>query len=909
MLDPNILKFTWKYSKSSQLWILLIVLLSMPTYFMSLDLPKQIVNGPILGGGFETAGASQVFLRLAFDFNGQEWVLFEGVELARLNTLFALSGLFLTLIIVNGLFKFYINTYKGRLGERMLRRVRFQLMDRLLRFPVRAFRRVKSSEIASMVKDEVEPIGGFMGDAFVQPLMLGGQAITAMTFIMLQNLYLGLIAMSMIGIQFLIIPRMRKHLIRLGKQRQITARKLAGRVGEVVDGINHVHVNDTSHYERADISSRLSEIFYIRYELFQRKFFTKFLNNLLAQITPFLFYVVGGYFALQGKIDVGQLVAVIAAYKDLPSPIKELLDWDQQRLDVEVKFAQVVEQFDIEDMLDEKLQAVPDGPVPALEFPIEVNNLNVVDDTGSTLLSRARLTLAAHKTLAVVGAANSGADVLADSLVRLQVAESGSVSFGGKEISEISEAIIGRRIGYAASDIYLPQGTLRDGLLYALKHQPVRERMYEGADADKRKEFVTEAHLTANTDLDINSDWLGIQADGAEADVSMAINQSVLKVLRAVDLDGDVFSLGLRGQVDPARNAVFTDKILQARKMLRERMDELKIAGLVEPFDVDLYAMQATIAENLLFGTPVGGTFSTENLRSNPYLRKVLSASSLEDVLAEKGLEFAEMIIGLFQDLPPDHEFFNQISFMPAERLPEYAALAKRSKQSGLASLSTEERYSFIELTFSYIEPQLRMGLVDDDLQQRVLSARKAFKDGLPAEYVGAISFYDPETYNEAASVQDNLLLGRVAYGIARGPQRVFDAVASLLEKMGLHDEVLDIGLDFDIGTAGKRLNSVQRQKLGLARALIKQPDLLVLNKPLSALDTRQQAAIIHSTMAFAASMVPKPAVLWVLTDAAATEEFDEICVLANGRIVETGKREALVNGNGAYAKLVSGTA
>ena len=41
--------------------------------------------------------------------------------------LFALSCVFLLLVIINGLFKFYINTYKGRLGERMLRRIRFEL--------------------------------------------------------------------------------------------------------------------------------------------------------------------------------------------------------------------------------------------------------------------------------------------------------------------------------------------------------------------------------------------------------------------------------------------------------------------------------------------------------------------------------------------------------------------------------------------------------------------------------------------------------------------------------------------------------------------------------------------------------------------------------------------------------------
>lgn len=906
MLERNILKFTWMYSRPAQIFILFIVLLSMPTYFMSLDLPKQIVNGPILGQGFETAGAEQTFMKLSWTISGEEWVLFSGLQLERLNMLFALSGTFLTLIIINGLFKFYINTYKGRLGERMLRRIRYSLIDRLLRFPVRAFRRIKSSEMASMVKDEVEPIGGFMGDAFVSPLMLGGQAITAMTFIMVQNVYLGLIALFMIGVQFIIIPRMRRHLIRLGKERQITARKLAGRVGEIVDGITHVHVNDTSHYERADISSRLARIFYIRYELFQRKFFTKFLNNLLAQITPFLFYVVGGYFALQGKIDVGQLVAVIAAYKDLPAPIKELIDWDQRRLDVEVKYAQVVEQFDIEDILDEKLQALPDEVVPPLAFPIELNNLTVTDDTGTTLLSRARLTITAGTSLALVGQSNSGADVLADTIVRLYLPDSGSVSFGGADLMDIGESVIGRRVGYAAGDIFLPQGSLRDSLLYALKHQPVEERTYEGPDALSRQRFLNEAEITANSKLDIDADWLLIDNNPEASGEGMVIHKRLVEVLCAAGLEDDVFNLGLRGKVDPDTNPHFADKILAARHALRSHIDEEKMSELVELFDPEQFAVQATIGENLLFGTPVGDEFAAQNLAQNEYFRSVLRDAGLEDMLLAKGVELAETTIGLFQDLPPDHEFFNQITFMDAERLPEYAGLLKRAKQAGETALTLDERYMLIELTFSYVEPRHRMGLVDEELQDRVLDGRNRFKSGLPETLAGSISFYDPETYNVAASVQDNLLMGRVAHGIARAPQRVFEVMSATLKEMQLRDEILDLGLEFDIGSAGKRLSSVQRQKLGLARALIKQPDLLVLNRPLSALDGRQQAAILSDVMKYVARQSNKPAIVWVVSDAALASDFDEICVMAGGKILETGKRETLLKSGGAYSKVLA---
>ena len=159
---------------------------------------------------------------------------------------------------------------------------------------------------------------------------------------------------------------MRRRLIRLGRERQLTARELSGRVGEIVDGIGTIHVHDTSNYERADIAARLGRIFQIRYDLYQWKFLVKFLNNFLAQVTPFLFYSIGGYLALKGSLDIGQLVAVIAAYKDLPGPLKDLIDWDQARQDVQVKYQQVVEQFTVDSVIDPRIQTlVTDRVAPA----------------------------------------------------------------------------------------------------------------------------------------------------------------------------------------------------------------------------------------------------------------------------------------------------------------------------------------------------------------------------------------------------------------------------------------------------------------------------------------------------------------------------------------------------------------
>ncbi len=68
---------------------------------------------------------------------------FFGHPLNQISYLLVLCFAFLILVFINGAFKYYINTYKGRLGERMLRRFRYQLFQRMLQFPLSYFHEIR----------------------------------------------------------------------------------------------------------------------------------------------------------------------------------------------------------------------------------------------------------------------------------------------------------------------------------------------------------------------------------------------------------------------------------------------------------------------------------------------------------------------------------------------------------------------------------------------------------------------------------------------------------------------------------------------------------------------------------------------------------------------------------------------
>ena len=618
-MEPTIFKFIWRNSKRDQIFLLVLTALSFPFLYFSLDLPKTIINKAISGKNIP----AEVF----------------GVPVNQIEYLLVLCTLFLVLVCINGAFKFYVNVFRGQLGERMLRRLRFDLYARVLRFPLPQFRRVSQGEVIQMVTAEVEPLGGFVGDSIVLPAFQGGTLLTILIFMFVQDWVLGLAAISLYPIQGYMIPKLQWHVNQLGKARVRNVRQLSDKIGESISGIQEVHANDGARRILASYTERLGTIYDIRYEIYRRKFFIKFLNNFLAQLTPFFLYSIGGYLVIKEDLTFGALVAVLAAYKDLSAPWKELLTYYQRLADSRIKYDQVIEQFDPPGILPADAQSAELDADFSLAGPIASANVSVLDDEGQPVVESLSFQVEPGERVALVGPGGGGKDVAAMLLARLQMPDGGQISIAEQEIAGLSEAATGRRIGYVGPAAFVFNTTVRENILLGAMHRPIKPAPEAVRNDSERKRHHENARLSGNSLDDLAAEWVDYAAIGVASE--QALTERLVELLRIVDLDADTYSLGLRGTIDPGAEPEVAERVLAARRALRNNLSGPGMADLVESFDAARFNTNASVAENLLFGTPVGGDFAMDNIAGNAYVRQVLDKVGLTDDFVRIGRDVA----------------------------------------------------------------------------------------------------------------------------------------------------------------------------------------------------------------------------------------------------------------------------
>jgi putative ABC transport system ATP-binding protein len=811
-MEPTLFSFIWKYSKKQQLILLVLTVLSFPFLYASLELPKQIINDAI---GAPTDSVT-VF----------------GITVTQVQYLLILCVAFLATVIASGLMKMRINTMKGVLAERMLRRLRFTLIHRTMRFPKSYFATTSQGELVSMITSEAEPMGGLMGDAIAQPVFQFGQMMTIVTFLFMQSVWFGLASIALIPLQAWLIPKLQRQINLLNKDRIQQVRQLSSEIGESAAGISDLRANGGWRYRLAQFSYRLGTLFEIRFKIYNKKFFMKFLNNLITQMTPFLFYSVGGYLAITGEVTVGALVAALGAYKDLSGPWKDLLTYYNQVQDMSLRWEIVTERFAPDNMIPEELFVGEPETIPRLTGDIELHNVTVRDDDGKTILEDIDLTIPSGARVAIKSSSAAERSALAQVLTRELLPVQGDIKIAGHNLASLHQAVIAARIGYAYSRPYLFDGTLGDNLLMPLRTHP--QQSDEEANSPTR--WKIEAERSGNPTDSLSAEWIDPGLAGLEnAD---QIRDWWFELVEAMGIDEFMFRRTLRTQFDPAQHPALARDVVALRESVAQRLREKNLDRYVYRFDPDRFNPAVPLGGNLLYAAP-SRDISPDILAGDGRFLTMLRAHDLDDEAMAIARAVLRTLNQTFGRDGTDHPLFLRLG-MTKDMYYRLLDIEDRRKAKGDDAINERERALLLTVPFLLTAEQIGPDF-PDEYKEKILSIRSGQAERLRASMNGMFIPVAPDTYIDRMTVMENALFGRISLTAGAHADDIEDVVAEAMNEAGLRRRAAAIIYDLPSGLGGNNLPTVFQERAAFSRAGIKRPDVLILDTALASHDAESR--------------------------------------------------------------------
>lgn len=310
--DCSLERFAVAFTSGIQVRLVFVSALTVPITWLLLELPKHIINHA-----------------LADDAQGMTIV---GLVLGPMELLVALCIGYFMAITANAVFKYLANNLRGQINERIVRRIR---LDVVRSARSRRHRSDRASLVAVAVQ-ECEPIGYFGGSFLLVPLIQGGTLFVSLLFLLMQDVALALAAVMMLPLQLTILPRLQRRLNAKVRERVFATRRLSASLSD--EPSTALRSGGVTLRYRLKLIEELERV---RLEIHELKSRMKSLYNYLSNLTPFFFFAVGGYLVLRDRLSLGALVAALAAYREIAPALRELFDFAQIWSDARARYAEV----------------------------------------------------------------------------------------------------------------------------------------------------------------------------------------------------------------------------------------------------------------------------------------------------------------------------------------------------------------------------------------------------------------------------------------------------------------------------------------------------------------------------------------------------------------------------------------
>ncbi|UCD79495.1 MAG: ABC transporter ATP-binding protein/permease [Desulfobacterales bacterium] len=792
----------------------------------------------------------------------QKRIVNQAISLKAFELLLIYCGIYLAAVVVAAALKYLTSYLQTVIGQQALTDMRKELYYHVLRLPLYFFRRTQPGMVVQSFVSELATAGDFVGMAIAIPLTSVLSLIAFTLYLLWLNPLLAVVSFAVYPAALLVLPALQRGANKQNQKRVDMSREFSGKIAETISGIHEIQGNAAYHIENSKfgaLADRL-QIIRIAWNLYRQGM--KVSSNFFTSFSPFIIFILGGYLTIHGQLQLGALVAFLSAQEKLFDPWRELIDIYQAYQEASVSYRRTMEYFDVapEHIVD------PEGRDPyRLGGKIDVDSLSFRTEEGIQLLDGIHFSLEPGQQLALVGFSGSGKSTLAHCIAQLYRYTAGHIRIDDREVAELTKKDIASNLGIIFQTPFIFDGSIEENLLY-------------GCTSKLEGTGMNSSQLLPNIDEKI-------------------------EVLQQTGIFPDVLRFGLNSVLNLNGDSHLIPGLIRIRRKLARRLSG-RLAEHVEFFDKEKYLTYSTVAKNLTFGSSIQESFRENNLAANAYFVRFLNSADLAEPLTKLGSELCLQTMDILQKLPLSEPFFFEDSPISRNEMEEFAKIAGHLKKSGRQMLSNEGNQKLLDLALRFIPGRHKMVALPAALEKQILGARTEFRKKITVDIPDAFSFYRKTDYIPSQTILNNVFFGRLKTSNPKVQDTINEQIVQLLIEEDLLETILHIGMQFQVGTKGDRLSGGQRQKLAIARAFLKKPNILIMDEATSALDNRSQALIQKVLDTHWRGETTLIAVVHRLD---IIKGFDKIGVMKAGKLEEMGSYDELMGKKGLLYELVSG--
>jgi ABC-type bacteriocin/lantibiotic exporter with double-glycine peptidase domain len=256
-------------------------------------------------------------------------------------TLLWLCACYAVTALVQGLAKLTWYVYRNSVGEATSRRLRLETFAAALHHP-EPDATAKEGVGISIILSEADPVGLFVATSVSEPVLHGGVLVSVFAYLIYLQPWMALVALALFVPQCVFVPMLQNAINRRTQTRiQIMRRLSTDMVAETAEGVLE--------REERSYRQRVGNIYALNMQIYRRKYGMNFLINLLYHLGTVGILLVGGWFVMQGKTEVGTVVAFISGLTKINDPWNDLVTFFRDMTNARVKYQLIAKVLDDQD--------------------------------------------------------------------------------------------------------------------------------------------------------------------------------------------------------------------------------------------------------------------------------------------------------------------------------------------------------------------------------------------------------------------------------------------------------------------------------------------------------------------------------------------------------------------------------